>query len=105
MASIYDRQKLKPSQLVTVAERRFADAEALCDTGKNAHANGAQYLCGFVVEMLLKAHLMRKYPLVARKLPHERMSEDDQRVWSLIYRSHDLNEMLDRLGQLEASLE
>jgi len=105
MASIYERQKLKPSQLVTVAERRFADAEALCDTGKNVHANGAQYLCGFVIEMLLKARLMQRYSLVASKPPHAEMSQDEQRIWSLIYRSHDLREMLDRLPQLEAALQ
>jgi hypothetical protein len=106
MASIFKKQKrLKPGQLVTVAERRFDDAKALCETGKNAHANGAQYLCGFVIEMLLKAHLIRRYASTASKLAHEPMSPEQREVWSLIYRSHDLDEMLNRLPELEAALE
>jgi hypothetical protein len=106
MARIFDRQgRLRPSQLVTVAERRFEDARALCETGKNAHANGAQYLCGFVVEMLLKAQLMRKYPEIAAKRPHEGMSDDERGIWSLIYRSHDLDEMLGRLHEVQRVLE
>src|SRR5437763_804516 len=106
MARIFDRQgQLRPSQLVTVAERRFEDARALCETGKNAHANGAQYLCGFVVEMLLKAQLMRKHPTIAAKRQHERMSDEEREIWSLIYRSHDLEEMLERLHEFERALE
>jgi hypothetical protein len=106
MARIFDRHgRLSPSQLVTVAERRFEDARALCDTGKNAHANGTQYLCGFVVEMLLKAQLMRKYPAIAAKRQHERMSADERELWSLIYRSHDLEEMLGRLHEVQQVVE
>jgi len=100
--SIFQRQRsLTPSQLVTVATRRFEDARALCDTGKNAHANGAQYLCGFVVELLLKAHLVRQYAATANRPAHD-VREAERMIWSLIYRSHDLEEMLSRLPQVQA---
>jgi hypothetical protein len=102
MASIFDKQRLTPGQLVTVAERRFLDAQALCDTGRNVHGNGAQYLGGFVIEILLKSQLIRRHPSIARKRPHERLSPEEQEVWSLIYRSHDLDEMLGRLPELAA---
>ena len=105
MASIFDRQSLTASQLRTVARLRFEDARALCDTGKNAHANGAQYLGGFVIEMLLKAQLINHYPTVARRRPHEAMAPAERAVWSLIHRSHDLTEMLERLPQVQAHVE
>jgi hypothetical protein len=60
MAGVFDKQAaLKPSAMATVAERRFGDAQALVNTGDNARANGAAYLAGFVVEILLKAQLVR----------------------------------------------
>jgi len=106
MASIFDRsRRLKPSQLRTVADRRYADARALCDTEKNAHANGAQYLGGFVLEMLLKAQLIEKYPHTASRQSHEPMAAEERQVWSLIYRSHDLEEMLDHLAELEGAIQ
>jgi hypothetical protein len=49
--SIFTRPAmLKPSTMKTVAERRFDDAAALRDTGRNARANGVAYLAGFVIE-------------------------------------------------------
>jgi hypothetical protein len=105
MGSIFDKQKrLKPSQLRTVAERRFQDAKALCDTGQNPRANGAQYLCGFVIEILLKAQLIETFPQTANRLQHQLSSERERRIWSLIYRSHDLEEMLAHLPELVAGL-
>jgi hypothetical protein len=92
---------VKPGQLTIVAERRFADAQALCDTGENARANGAQYLAGIVIDILLKAQLMRRYPEVARKRSHE-VKDDERRLWSLIWRSHEIEAMLDQLPLLEA---
>jgi hypothetical protein len=100
VASIYDRQRLTPSQVMTVADRRFADAMALCETGKNAHANGAQYLGGFVIELLLKAQLLKRFSAVQGSA--KALSDSDREVWSLIYRSHDLQEMLNRMPDLEA---
>src|SRR5688572_18625010 len=105
MASIFDKRRLMPAQLVTVAERRFQDARALCDTEKNAHANGAQYLAGFVIEMLLKAQLMRRYPRVATLLPHEPMSDQDRHIWSLLYRTHELGEMVETLDDARVAAE
>lgn len=67
MTSVFDKQKvLRPSQLSVVAERRYRDAVALCDTGKNERATGAMYLAGFVIEILLKAQMLVKYPALGR---------------------------------------
>src|SRR5437762_14338031 len=106
MASIFEKQgPLSHRQLVSVAQRRFEDAEALCDTEKNARANGAQYLCGFVVEILLKAQLILGNAAIATKRSHEGMSADERETWSLIYRSHGLSEMLTRLPNLKKKVE
>jgi hypothetical protein len=106
MASIFEKQgRLSHRQLVTVAQRRFQDAEALCDTERNARANGAQYLCGFVVEILLKAQLILRNPTVAARRSQARMSDDERETWSLIFRSHDLSEMLARLPDLKKKIE
>jgi len=58
---IFARVRVSPTQLRTVAERRFDDASYLRESGKNARANGAMYLAGFVLECLLKARLIEKY--------------------------------------------
>jgi hypothetical protein len=87
----------------TVAERRFDDAQALCDTNANSRANGVAYLAGFVVEILLKASLVEKNRGIARKRQHE-LAETDREVWSLIWRRHDLDAMLDHMPELEAAL-
>ena len=105
MSSIFERKlRPKPSAMVTVAERRFEDAQALCDTGKNARANGAVYLAGFVVEILLKAMLLRKFNAVARKPAHEVLDAAEIEIRSLIYRRHDLVGMLAQLRELQAKL-
>jgi hypothetical protein len=94
--SIYERQPLSPAQLVTVAQRRFDDAQALCETGKNKHANGAQYLGGFVIELLLKAKLLR----ICEKLGQA----VEGRVEKLLY-SHNLKGILDEMPGVEAEVE
>ena len=101
MASIFERQG-PPGfrQLITVAERRFEDAQALCDTGKNQHANGAQYLGGFVIELLLKSRLLRVFENVGRARRREQVAADDQRIRHLLY-SHDLHAILNRVTGLE----
>jgi hypothetical protein len=106
-SSIYHKAgQLKPSAMATVADRRFDDAVALCDTKQNARANGAAYLIGFVIEILLKARLVEKYDVVARKRPHQlsSLTEQEREIWGLIWRRHDLDEMLSNLGDLEAAL-
>lgn len=89
--------------MATVAQRRFDDAEALCRTGENARANGAAYLAGFVIEILLKARLVRKFEAVAIKRPHD-VLESEREIWGLIWKRHDLDGMLAKLRDLEASL-
>ncbi len=97
MPTIFDKINLRPSQLRTVAERRFNDAEALRNTGKNERANGAIYLGGFVVECLLKAQLLIQYPWLQNTGSPEGRSPEDRRLWSLCYRSHALDEILAKL--------
>jgi len=80
-----------------VAERRFDDAETLRKTGQNARANGAIYLGGFVLECLLKARLLERFPWLQSAGSPEGRSSADLRLWSLCYRSHDLDEILGRL--------
>jgi hypothetical protein len=102
---IFDRVKLTPRQLRTVADRRFADAEALRRTGKNERANGVMYLSGFVVECLLKAKLLSEFPWLQSSGSPQGRPADEQRLWSLCYRSHDLEEILERLPKLTKTLE
>lgn len=94
--SIYERQPLNPAQLVTVAQRRFDDAQALCDTGKNKHANGALYLGGFVIELLLKAKLLRICETFGQS--------KEGRIPQLMY-SHNLTGILDEMPGVEAEVE
>ena len=105
MASgIFEKQgNLKPSTMKTVAERRFDDANALRKTNDNARSNGVAYLAGFVIEILLKARLVQKFPAIARKRQHE-VSASEQEIWGLIWRRHDLDAMLDQMPELEAAL-
>lgn len=90
----------------TVAERRFDDARTLRDTRANARANGAQYLGGLVVEILLKALLVERHPQTARRRGHELvgLSEQERAIWRLIWRSHELSDILDHLPHVEAAL-
>jgi hypothetical protein len=101
---IFDRQgRLKPSTMRTVAERRFDDAAALCATKQNARANGVAYLAGFVIEILLKAKLVEKFSQIAGKRQHV-LKEEEREVWLLIWKRHDLEDMLIHMAELEAAL-
>jgi hypothetical protein len=107
-SGIFSRQtNLRPSTMAAVAERRFGDAEALEKTGENARANGVAYLAGFVIEILLKANLLkiRRYEEIARKRPHQIGTDQEREIWGLIWRQHDLESLLNRLPELEAALE
>jgi hypothetical protein len=104
VASIYARQPLNPRQLITVAQRRFDDAEVLYQTGKNRHANGALYLGDFVIELLLKAQLLRRWEKLGRVCTDE-LKPDERPIWHLLHRSHDLKEILDRMPDVEAMIE
>jgi hypothetical protein len=103
--TIFDRLRLvRPTQLRTVADRRFDDANALRQTGRNARANGAMYLGGFVIECLLKASLLEKFPWLKNATPPAGRSKPDQYLWSLCYRSHDLDEILAKLPEIRDRL-
>ena len=104
MTDIFDKIRLTPRQLRTVAQRRFEDADYLRRSGDNARANGVFYLGGFVIECLLKARMLERYRSMQRAVSPDRMSEQDGRIWYLIYRSHDLNAMLRHLPDLRATL-
>jgi hypothetical protein len=81
---IFGKQSaLRPSAMATVAERRFNDADALRQTGINARANGVAYLAGFVIEILLKAQLVKSFPEIARKRQHE-VTGNEEEIWRLI---------------------
>jgi hypothetical protein len=98
--SIFDKVKLRPAQLRTVADRRFADALYLRNSNRNERANGVMYLAGFVIECLLKAQLVEKYTWLQSTRSSERLSTNDRHLWSLCYRSHDLDEILSHLPEL-----
>jgi hypothetical protein len=109
---ICEKCRLRPEQLRTVAARRFDDADALRRTGSNARANGAIYLGGFVVECLLKAKLLDEFPWLQNAGPerkpagnaHRQRSKEDNRLHSLCYRPHDLDEILAKLPGIKAKL-
>lgn len=89
-----------PNQLRTVAERRLGDANSLRGTADNARASGAIYLGGFVVECLLKAKLLERYRWLQSAGSPDGRSREDRHLWSLCYRSHDLDEILAKLPQI-----
>jgi hypothetical protein len=102
---IFSRQRLTPAALRTVAERRFEDAAALRDTKKNARANGSMYLAGFVIECLLKAQLLVEYRWLENGSPAVLKTDDERELWSLCYRSHDLDEIFARLPRLRDTID
>ncbi len=98
--AIFSKISLKPNQMRTVADRRFDDAEALRRTKQNKHANGAMYLGGFVLECLLKAKMLEKYPDVRANAK----TKTDRKRRDLIYRYHDLDGLLGHLDGLKAAM-
>lgn len=62
------------------------------------------YLGGFVVECLLKALLLKKYPELASPAVLTSHSRQWQYLTSLLYRSHDLDEMLAKLPEVTNKL-
>ncbi len=102
--SIFEKVALRPAQLRTVADRRFDDAEYLRKSGRNARANGAKYLGGFVIECLLKAKLVEKHRWLQGRRPRENLAEAERQLWNLCYRSHDLTELLNHLPEVTSRL-
>ena len=101
---IFKKVRLRPAQLRTVSHRRFDDADALRDTKENARANGAIYLGGFVIECLLKARLLERFPWLQSAGSPEGRPKEDQYLWSLCYRSHDLDEILAKIPEITERL-
>jgi len=100
---IFSKSRLMPGQLRAVAERRFADAQCLLDSGNQERANGAIYMAGFVVECLLKALLLQRHPNLQVRPNPSKLSTPDQYVLKLLYR-HDLDEMVAMLPELRKKL-
>lgn len=97
-SQIFQKVHLHPKQLRTVADRRMDDATALRDTRRNARANGAMYLGGFVVECRLKARLLEKHPWL-QSSPPRKPSAEQQLLRRLLY-SHELDAILARLPEI-----
>lgn len=102
---VFREPRARPAASRTVARWRLGDADCLAKTGQAERANGAMYLGGLAIEIMLKAALLRRYPWLQEKVDHKKLSKADERVWSLCFRSHDLDKILDRLGYLEKLLE
>lgn len=103
--SIFQKLRLHPQQLRTVADRRFADAICLQNSRRNKHANGAMYLGGFVIECLLKAKLMELHPWLQTALyQQEGWSKTEHQIWTLCYRSHNLDDIYAQLGDVRVRL-
>jgi len=102
--TIFKKIRLRPAQLRTVADRRFDDADALRQTGRNARANGAMYLGGFVIECLLKAKLLERFRWLQSAASAEGCDKYDRHLWSLCYRWHDLDELLAQLPEIQDHL-
>lgn len=102
--SIFEKERLRPSQIYAVADRRFRDAVCLRDDDNSERANGAMYLGGFVVECLLKARLIECHAWLERGRPDEGASASDQEAWDLCYRQHNLSEILRLLPELKREL-
>lgn len=106
MAGIFEKIRLTPTQLRTVADRRFDDAMYLCNSNQNRHANGVYYLGGFVLECLLKALMLERYPEL--KIPTqeaEKLAPPMRHRINLVYRWHDLTALLAALPEALSRLD
>jgi hypothetical protein len=104
MASIFERIRLKPNQLRTVADRRFDDADYLRKSRENKHANGVYYLGGFVLECRLKAAVLERFPWLQHPSNQQRWSPSDHHLYTLCYRQHDLERLVELLPDLREKL-
>jgi hypothetical protein len=57
-----------------------------------------------VIECLLKARLLEQYPSLGAVRAPDKLSPSDREVWQLIYRSHELDEMLEYMPDVERRL-
>lgn len=100
MESIFDRIRLTPPQMRTVADRRFDDAEYLRKSKLNKHANGVFYIGGFVLECLLKAKLLDKHPELQKPVGRDQWTDEQRHRFDLIYRWHDLAAILEAMPEI-----
>ena len=101
---IFERARLRPTQLRTVAQPRFGDASCLRNSRDNERANGGMYLGGFVIECLLKAKLLEASPCLQSAGHPDAGPRSERHRWSLCYRSHDLDVILAELPDLQDRL-
>ena len=78
-----------------VASRRLGDAKCLLAKGTHRH-NGAMYLAGYVIECHLKGDLLEAHPHLATA-DSKGLSKADTRLKDLIYRHHDLLNLIANL--------
>ncbi len=104
MSSVFAKQRLTPARARTVSDRRRADANALQALKQNRHANGAMYLGGIAVELLLKALLLEAHPWL-QKSATAGLDGRQRRLRDVCYRWHDLEAVLERLPELAERLQ
>lgn len=103
LQGIFAKSRLTPGQWRAVAERRFGDASYLVNSRNAERATGGMYMCGFVIECLLKALLLERHPNLGKPVDRAKLSPSDREVHSLLY-SHDLDDMLGFLPEIEKKL-
>ena len=81
---------ISPADLRKVAKARLADAEQLFDTGR---FDGAIYLCGYVIEMALKARIWKHL-----KWSGFPQGEGDWSSHHKVYKKHDFEFLLEFTG-------
>jgi hypothetical protein len=102
-SDIFAKRRLTACQLRSVAERRFADARCLLDSGDSERSNGAIYMAGFVIECLLKALLLDRHPNLSSPVDPAKLSRSDREVFEYLY-SHELDQMLGVMPELATKL-
>jgi len=104
MGNVFAKQRLNPAQARTVSDRRRSDANALQALKQNRHANGAMYLGGIAIELLLKAKLLEAHPWLQTN-PNSARDSKQRRLRDTCYRWHDLEALLERLPELAERLQ
>ena len=95
-------REITTAQIFAVAQMRMDDAEYLLKSKNNGRLNASMYLAGFVIECILKGLLLKKYSYMGKRGLDNSW---DERLYSLIYRSHDLRAILDEMPELKLKLE
>ena len=103
-AAFDEPSSIDPAVFADVAELRFGDAKVLRETGRDVHANGVAYLAGLVIEILLKARLLKQYPHLIQSQT-DQLSPEQNKIYRLIWVNHNLKTMLIELPQVVDGLE